>query len=115
MKTKVERFVNQVEKVRNSTTTTVIKIEVGNSTDNNRVPSVMQLAGFLFNDNQTSLFLDILFVRSYLLKSGLLKRVRRNNNRTDAYDVNEFVTAIRRYILSSPNRRKEVNGLINNY
>lgn len=115
MKTKVERFVDRVEKLKKTENNSTIKALAGDSTQNHRTPTVSQIVNLAIYEGNVDLAMDLTFTNNYLLKNELLKRVRRNNNRTDAYDINEFLKALRRYVVSSPNRRKEVNQLITNH
>lgn len=114
MKTKVQRFLDQVVRVSQRSS---IKSVIHDSVENNRTVSVEQLVRY----NRQSVIgnwnfaADLRQVKKYLLREKLLQRVRRGNSRTDAYDVTEFVTAIRLYVLTSETRRKELNKIVSSY
>lgn len=115
MKTKIQRFVDKVTRVKNSTTNSMIKAVVGDSTNNNRVVTARQFVNYLVDIGQWGLATDVKEVYDYLRDNELLSRVRNNNNRSDSYDLNEVVRSLNRYVATSNTRRQEVNKLISNY
>ena len=104
MSTKIERLTNEVQKeLKFYTNTFSIKVNVGDSTNNNRVPSVRQVIRFL----NTSLFgaslgADLEATYTTLQKKKLFKKLRRTNSRTDAVDINEFLTVVNKYVVKNP-------------
>jgi len=114
--TKTDTFVNQVTNVTSTLSRNYTKQLILDSTNNNRTLSVNQVVRYLndsFFPEDLTLAANIATVKNFLLKNKLLQRVRRNNNRTDAYDVTEFLTALNRYDVRNPSRKSVVGRLIN--
>lgn len=89
-----------------------IKASVGDSLNNNRVPSVNQVIRFLTREESST--------RQYkvgrILKNvyGLTRselRTQRLNDRTDAYDINEFIRNVGS-VVKAERLSKKVNSLI---
>jgi len=115
MKSATELFLSELSREVNLYNTAFnIKASVGDSVNNNRVPSVRQLIryfdGSIFHND---MYRQLSGVYDLLLSKKLLRKVRRNNNRTDAYDVNEFITALNRYVLKNPALKGQVSKTVN--
>lgn len=100
MSTKVERLVKKVNRELTQWTNTYsVKSAVGDSVDNNRVPSVRQAIRYLKTGVFTSVTgNDLEAVYTILRQKGFFKKLRRNNNRTDAFDINEFQAVVSRFV-----------------
>lgn len=103
-----------VKEVSFFSSTNSVKSNIGDSIWNHRVPSVrqfiryLQTTGFGGNlDNQLE------SVYTLLRSKGLFKKVRRNVNRTDAYDVSELHKVLTRYVLRDPSLKGQVSKTIN--
>lgn len=104
MSTKVQRLVDRVNlEVTNYSDTFSVKSTVGDSVNNNRVPTVRQTIRYLKNSFFNSgLGYDLERVYTVLRQKNLFKKLRRNNNRTDAFDINELNTIVDRYVSRDP-------------
>lgn len=90
-------FVNSLDSVLNKFGTNVIKLAIGDSTNNNRVPTVNQVIRFLgragtpraqkFLGKQLLSVYNTASVKSLILDS--------RGFRTDAIDINELIFAVR--------------------
>lgn len=99
MKNSTEQLVKAVEKeITFYASLSDVKGRIGDSVWNNRVPSVRQVIRYLASDFNATLAQKLEAVYAVLLKKNLFAKVRRNNNRTDAYDINEFFTVVRKYV-----------------
>lgn len=99
MKNSTEQLVKAVEKeITFYASLSDVKRRIGDSVWNNRVPSVRQVIRYLDYDFNITLAQKLEAVYTILLKKKLFNKVRRKNNRTDAYDINEFFTVIRKYV-----------------
>jgi hypothetical protein len=101
---KINALVNVVrDEVSNLSNNFGVKMNIGDSIDNNRVITVRQTIRYLNNDPTVrTVGQDLDTVYSFLLKQGLFKKLRRNKNRSDAYDINEFFTVFNRYVNNNP-------------
>lgn len=116
MKSSTDQLVSTVQKEITFFSSTVgVKNTLGDSVFNNRVPTVRQVIRYL-NNSDFGLFLGDQLEAAYLLlrKKNLFSKVRRGNNRTDAYDINEFFTVVNRYVLRNPALKGQVSKTINN-
>lgn len=105
MSSKVDRLINQVVATVNEVTSTGVKSTVGNSTDNNRTASVAQTIRFLRQSvTNWTLGSDLSRVYRTLRNQGAFRKLRRNNSRTDAIDINELLTVVGR--LNSTTKRE---------
>lgn len=113
--TRVERLVTEVNREINFYTNTFgIKVNVGDSTNNKRVPTVRQVIRFLQKGLfTTELGNDLEVVYTTLRQRNLFKKVRRNNNRTDAFDINELNTVINRYVTKDSSLKAVLGRNIN--
>lgn len=115
MSTRIERLVNEVnDQVTLWNTSNTIKYAVGDSTFNNRVPSVRQTIRYLtamgmFTDDLAS---DLERVYLVLRQKNLFRKLRRNGNRTDAYDINEFNTIFYKYVVKNSGLKISLGRLI---
>lgn len=91
MSSKVNRLVNTVLKTVNLDS---VQVVIGDSTNNNRVPSVRQVIRYLNQTNQFTLGSDLGRVYRSLLSKKVFKRLRRGTYRTDAIDINELVQVL---------------------
>ena len=105
MSAKINRLVKAVV---TTIETADVKGDVGDSTNNNRVPSVNQVIRFLTSTNY-ALSSDLRRVYRSLQKNKAFKRLRRNNNRTDAIDINELVEVVSR---TNGNTKRELGQRI---
>lgn len=103
MSTKVERLSNAVlTELTVYTNTFSVKTNIGDSTGNNRVPSVRQVIRFLSNSAYNQfLASDLEVTYTALQNKKLFKKFRRNNSRTDAVDINEFVAVLNKYVIKN--------------
>jgi hypothetical protein len=119
MKTKVQRFVDAVVNSLQTPETNpwTVRYDIGDSLERQRTPSVQQLVRYNTTSpyGDTRLGTDLSNVKQYLLDTKLLRKVRRNSPRSDAYTLTEFVVALNSYVVNNETRRKEVNTLISNY
>lgn len=115
MKSRTEQFLVELKKeITFFTSPDSLRITVGDSISNNRVPTVSQVIRYLRGnvfDNSTGRQLSAVY--RILLSRQLLRKVRRNNNRTDAYDINEFFTVVNRYVLKNPALKGQVSKAVN--
>lgn len=114
MKSSTERLVSFLKmELKNFSSSEDIKKRIGDSVNNNRVPSIRQVIRYLRNlgfANYESQGLE--YAYNLLRRKNLFHKVRRNNNRTDAYDINEFFTVIDRYVKSNPTLKGQVSKAI---
>lgn len=122
--TKLESFLNDLETVvsrtgTSSSSTKVIKRVAGGSVRNNRVPSVNQVITYLTSKNSSRQQREIgntlraLYdlTRSELRRNRLSLVSGRTTSRTDAVDINEFISNLPDVVSDSGLTRK-VNALI---
>ena len=81
-------FYNNLLNVLSTTTTSQVKFTIGDSTNNNRVPTASQIVRFLFKTGHFSLASE-LYRAVELLRREIL--AYRNNERSDALDIYEFL------------------------
>ena len=100
MSTKVERLANRVRReVSMYSDSQEVKGSVGGSVNNNRVPTVRQTISYLnLSSFSAGVAQDLEQVYGILLKKQLFAKLRRKNNRSDAYDINEFLTVVTKFV-----------------
>lgn len=109
-----ENFVNQViNEVQVFASNQEIKEYLGDSTTNHRVATVRQTIRYLEQTTLNDLPTKLETVYNFLLKKGFFDKVRRRNNRTDAYDINEFFAVMDRYVNKDPALKGQVSKLLN--
>lgn len=115
MSAKIERLVKEINaELTVFSNAFSLKVNVGDSVNNNRVPTVRQTIRFLKNSLfNAELGNDLEVVYKTLLQKKLFKKVRRNNNRTDAFDINELNTVINRYVTKNPSLKSVLGRNIN--
>ena len=97
-KTRVQEFFGVLDSILESTSSTKIKATIGDSTNNNRTPTVKQVVRFLNKTGKKKLAAQLEVVYNEL-KWALAQNRDENNNRTDAFDINEFMYAFETYTL----------------
>jgi hypothetical protein len=108
---KIDLFVDQLENTISvyGTQGTHVKEMLGNSVSNNRTVSVNQLVNFLLSSpHRSERRLGKSLQSIYSLIRPTLGRIRREvyeNNRTDAYDLSEFIHVVH-YFQTDRNFRK---------
>lgn len=92
----VKVFYGKLESVLNKVTTSEIKQTIGDSLNNHRVPTVMQVIRFLDATGKSGLAasLDLYYIHDTVQNTLHYQREVRNYRR-DSFDINEFKTAIR--------------------
>lgn len=100
MKSGTEQLVSTIQKeITFFASTPMVKQNIGDSIFNNRVPSVRQVIRYLNTSSfGTTAGQRLEAAYSFLRKKNLFSKVRRNNNRTDAYDINEFFIVVRKHV-----------------
>lgn len=110
-----ESFVNEVNnEVKVYASNQEIKEYLGDSTINHRVATVRQTIRYLEQTTLTDLPVKLETVYNFLLKKGLFNKARRRNNRTDAYDINEFLYVMNRFVNKDPALKGQVSKILNN-
>lgn len=105
MTARINRLVNEVVTIVNTVTTEGVQSAIGDSVDNNRTVSVNQTIRFLRQSlTNWPLSADLRRVYNDLREQGTFRKLRRNNNRTDAIDLNELLTVVDR--LNTTMKRK---------
>jgi len=91
--TKYKIFFNNLISVLNRYDTDDIKLAIGDSTNNHRTVTVNQVIRFLsLSKNPAILELSTDLAEAYeALQEDLVFIRNSNNNRSDAYDINEFI------------------------
>lgn len=90
---KLNVFVNRLVDILGDTDRTTVKSLIGDSTANNRTITVNQLVRYLEVTGYYTTASNVRKLQRNL--SGRLNSYRtRNNNRTDAFDVNELLTVL---------------------
>lgn len=115
---KTERFINAVMTSVKETTRATIKKDSRNSTKNNRVVTINQVANHLGQQGSFRLMDlsdELLAVKDYMIENKLLSKVRKNNNRTDAYDINELAKAFSKYVVNNKKHNNSVSRIVSNY
>jgi len=109
---KFEKFFNNVATVRSILRGKIakqVKVQLGDSANNNRTLTVNQTVRFLKENGHISLANQIEKVREVI--EPTIKTVRRTNkvNRTDAIDISEFVNVYRTYVMNNKVLRPKVS------
>ena len=104
---RLDKLLNQIN--RWWLDSTHVKAQVGDSTNNNRVPSVRQVIRFLRSKEDILAARDLRVTYRYLLSKGLFAKLRKNCNRTDAYDMNEFHKVVNKYVKKNTGLASEVS------
>jgi len=109
---KFEKFFNNVATVRSILRGEIakqVKVQLGDSANNNRTLTVNQTVRFLKDNGHISLANQIQKVREVI--EPTIKTVRRANkvNRTDAIDISEFVNVYRTYVMNNKVLRPKVS------
>ena len=114
MSTRIQRLVNKIQREVNVwTTTNGLKARVGDSVDNNRVPTVRQTIRYLNTQTFTeTLAQDLELVYTVLRQNNLFRKLRRRNNRTDAYDINELLTLVNTKVVKDPGLKSTLGRVI---
>jgi len=109
---KFEKFFNNVATVRSILRGKIakqVKVQLGDSANNNRTLTVNQTVRFLKENGHISLANQIEKVREVI--EPTIKTVRKTNkvNRTDAIDISEFVNVYRTYVMNNKVLRPKVS------
>lgn len=114
-KSVTNQFVEKlVKEVSFFSSTNSVKQDIGDSIWNHRVPSVRQFIRYLNNNTWSGgLGTELENVYALLRSKGLFKKIRRNVDRTDAYDVSELHKVLTRYVLRNPSLKGQVSKTLN--
>jgi len=103
---KYVKFFNQVERFVNTVDTTNLKKKIGDSVRNNRVPTVRQVIRYLKRPGATRiqkvLGNNINFTYD-ILKDDIAAFRTLLNNRTDGFDINEFIRTYDAMVINGEN------------
>lgn len=112
-KTAVQSFLNTMDSVLLNYPAVIVKSTIGDSTNNNRVPTVSQMIRFL-NTIGSSKLATNLSVSYDVLKEALYQR-RSSTSRTDAFDINELLDEFEaRVVHGSTEVKRRVGKLLVN-
>lgn len=111
---RVERLVSEInEELTFWTNSYGVKLSVGDSVNNNRVLSIRQAIRFLADNNVGGLLSrDLDQVYTILRQKNLFKKLRRNNNRTDAYDLSELNAVVNKYVANDSSLKSTLGRVI---
>ena len=117
---KLTNFITELNETLNSVhptwfadnVTGIIKDRVGDSLNNNRVPSVNQVIRFLTRENSSTRQYEIgRTLRQIYNATRRTLRQNRSTLRTDAFDINEFTGNVETVVVNTSLSRK-VNSLL---
>lgn len=89
----------------------VAKAIIGASVGNNRTLTVNQTIQYLQVTRKVKLAKQLAAVKAVLQEEISCHRSE-NNNRTDAVDLNEFVTTMRQVVMNERRYRKEIGNIL---
>lgn len=109
---KYKQFLETILDVLDIYSTNEVKLTIGDSINNNRTLTVNQVIRFL-NLTKGRKKLGVQLEKVYPLLRQYMNAQRVSvNNRTDAFDINEFIAVYEDYIITHKKIRPQVSNLL---